>query len=441
MCHGVKRQVAVAALALVASIPAFATTEIDALRRELAQQRELIQQLLQAQKKIENQASSAPPAAAGVAPAAKESKVVTFYGVADVGVQNTDTGFGSKLNMGTGGWLASRFGVSIDKPISPDLKAVAVAEAGVHYGTGTVGSGAVIPGINNGFASSGGATSTGSQIFGRQIFAGLKSEKYGALTFGRQYSATFVFNGLSNALTFGGYGYSGAIMAVNGLPTRVNNSMVYVSPDMGGISGQLMYSTGSENNTNGNVPIAPGSKVMTNDDAGRGVELAAKYNKGPVFVGVSAWNFHTTSFASGETGLAKRKGFQLGGAYDFGPVKLFANYSDGRIKGGNYEEVTKAFSKTSAYSLSAMMPFGKHRVYASFTDFSDKSHLNMDAKLYGIGYAYQAEETVKYYFGLGRMDNGANASFSLADGGNLVGTTANPGKSVNGVMAGVTLGF
>ena len=39
------------------------------------------------------------------------------------------------------------------------------------------------------------------------------------------------------------------------------------------------------------------------------------------------------------------------------------------------------------------------------------------------------------------MNNSANASFSLPDGGSLVGNVLTPGRGVTGLMAGVTLGF
>ena len=246
---------------------------------------------------------------------------------------------------------------------------------------------------------------------------------------------------MSNSLAFNGYGYSGSLMGANGMPTRVNNSLVYVSPSIGGIAGQMMYTTGSNNNTNGNVPIAAGSTIMSNDKAGRGFDLEMHYTNGPLLVGASTWSFYSTTFTGEESGLSKRRGFQVAAAYDFGLAKLYGNYMDGRIKGGGYEDVTKAFSKTNAYSLSAMVPFGKHRLFASFTDFNDKSDFNRDAKLYGIGYTYQAEETTKYYIAAGRMSNSANASFSLPDGGSLVGDVLKPGRSVTGLMFGVTLGF
>lgn len=429
---------ALTALALSTSFPAMADTEIDELRRELAQQKELIQQLLNSQK---TSPSYTPPPVSVEPPIAAAEKVLTFYGIADVGMRFTNSGQGNKLSLGTGGWLASRFGLSVNKPISSSLKAVAVAEAGVQYGTGAAGAASVTPGINNGYASSSASTSAGTQLFGRQIYAGVASSTLGTITAGRQYAGTFALNGMTNSLAFNGYGYSGSIMGANGMPTRVSNSLVYVSPTLAGFTGQLMYSTGSDNNTNGNVPISPGSKVMSNDKAGRGFDLEAHYIKGPLLLGASTWNFYSTTFTGTETGLSKRSGFQIGGAYDFGPIKLFGNYMDGRIKGGGYENFTKAFSKSQAYSLSAMVPFGKHRFFASFTDFNDKSTNNMDAKLYGLGYTYQAEETTKYYIAAGRMANGANASFSLPDGGSLVGNVLTPGRSVNGLMAGIAIGF
>lgn len=426
-------------LAAVSPVLADTNGEIDQLKKELASQKELIQQLLNNQKAM--QESYTLPKVSVEPPINNPSKIVTFYGLADVGVQNTNSGQGSKWSMGTGGWLAPRFGVSVDKPITPDLKAVAVAEAGVQYSTGSAGTSSVIPGINHSSPSSTAATSTGNQLFGRQIYAGLSSKTFGSLTVGRQYSGTFALGGMTNALAFSGYGYSGGIMGANGWPARVNSSMLYTSPTLNGFTGQAMISTGSENNTNGDVFISADSKLKSNDKAGRGIDLEVHYNKGPLLVGASTWNFYNTTYAPGETGLAKKTGVQVGGAYDFGVVKLYGNYVSGNIKGSNYENVSKAFSSTSAYSLSAMLPLGKHKFYISYTDFNDESKLNMDAKLYGIAYTYQAEETIKYYVALGRMQNGRNASFSLPDGGSLVGNVLTTGKGVNGIMAGVAMGF
>lgn len=444
-----RKPLLMAALNMAIATPVWANSEIDELRQELAAQKALIQQLINAQKTQQLDQSQSPqgvpytvPKTAIEAPPAKDpNKIITFYGVADVGIHNTDSGMGNKWTAGTGGWMASRFGINVEKHLTPDLKAVAVAEAGVHYGTGSAGAAPVTPGINNGYPSSTAATSGGSQLFGRQIYAGISSASYGSLTLGRQYSGTFVLNGISNSLGFGGYGYAGSLQPANGIPSRVNNSLVYISPPISGFSSHLLFSTGSENNTNRDVEIAPGSPIKTNDKAGRGFDIEMHYSNGPLLVGASTWSFYNTTFTTGETGLAKRTGVQLGGAYDFGPVKFFGNYMRAKIDGNGYEDITQAFSKTSTYSLSALVPFGKHKIYVSYTDFDDQSNLNRDAKMYGLGYSYQADDTTKYYFSVGRMNNSANASFSLADGGSLVGTVTTPGKSVNGIMAGVAMGF
>jgi predicted porin len=365
----------------------------------------------------------------------------SFYGIADVGVSNVNTGMGNKLNVGSGGWLAPRLGVKGERDIGNGIKAVGVAEAGLFFNTGSVGNGVVTPGINETAASTGGATATGNQIFSRQIYAGLASSRWGSLTFGRQYSGSYASATYGNALLTNAYGYSGSLTATNGMPTRLNNSVTYFTPTVGGVTGQLVYSTGAQNNTRGDVPTAAGATNKTNDRAGKGYDLSVNYATKQIYAAASTWNVYNTSYVTGETALAKKSGWQLAGSYDFGVVKVVGTYAASRIGGGNYQNVTKVMSKTSAWSPSFSVPFGKSRVYASFTSFNDESLLDRDTKLYGVAYAYDLYENTKLYAAWGRQANNRNASYSLADGGNLVGNVTTPGTAVTGELAGIEITF
>ena len=88
----------VAAIGVGAAHPALAETEIEALKRELAEQRVLLQTLLaerEAQKAAAAKAPAAPPAAQAVA----GTPAVTIYGVLDGGIEhitNVASGTGTK---------------------------------------------------------------------------------------------------------------------------------------------------------------------------------------------------------------------------------------------------------------------------------------------------------------------------------------------------------
>lgn len=442
-----QRQLAffISAMGLVAAMPAFAETEVDTLKRELAEQKQLIQKLIANQDsqtkaiaKMETQAvSSANP----TGPAATAIPGITFYGTVDVNVASTNSGFGSKTSIGSGGLTASSVGVKGQRDLGYGLRAVGEVEVGFDLSTGGAGNGAITPGINSSAASSGGYLGNGNQIFSRQAYAGLASDDYGTVTLGRQYTGSYFAAAiLANAFGPGFFG-SGAtfLPVVGGMPTRVNNSAVYRTPNLSGFSGWLTYTVGSENNISLNTAVG---STTTTDQAGAGWDLALFYKSGGLNTALTSWNILNTSFVTaGETALARKTGYQAVANYDFGFVKLYGTVLSGKISGGNYENITKTLSKSSGWSTSAAIPFGKSTIIASYSKLNDKSSLNKDGDLIGLAYTYQLVSNTKVYASYGRLANNSKATYSLANGGDLVGNVARVGFDPSGFMAGVNSTF
>lgn len=427
----------------LAAMPVLADSEIEALKRELAEQKQLIGKLLAAQEsqkqinaKMEAQTVAKVPPAAETSPSG-----ISVYGVADVNVSSMNSGAGHKVSFGSGGLSSSRIGVKGERGLGGDLKVVGLAEAGILLDTGSTGNASVVPGINNSAASSGGQLGTGSQLFSRQVYAGLASGRFGSVTIGRQYAGSYLAAAVTgNAMGVGFYGYSGSILPLVGMPTRVNNSMVYQTPSFYGLTGYLTYTTGSENNVVSDTVVSGTTK--TNDKAGQGYDLALFFKHGPFNAALTGWNIYNASYESaGEIGLARKTGWQVAANYDFGVVKLHATAVGGKISGGNYESVTKSLSKSTGWSVSAAVPIGSHRIYTSYTSFNDRSPLNKDAKLWGLGYSYDLYANTKLYASWGKMLNSQNAKYSLADGGNLVGNVITSGFDPEGYMAGLNYSF
>lgn len=432
-------------LGLLSALPACAETEIEALKRELAEQKALIQSILsaqEAQKKLEIQ-TGGPSRGAGLqagVPTGQPTPALTIYGVADVSYSNVNSGQGYKSNFGSGGYSSSRLGFKGEKALDDDLSAVYLMEAGLLFNTGTVGGGQVTPGINNKAISSGGQTDTGAQVFSRQMYAGLKSGKFGQMTVGRQYAGSYLAAVTGNSMGAGLYGTSVGFLPTGGMPTRLNNSLVYVSPKFNGFYTYITLTTGNENNVNTPTPVAEGSKTLTNDQAGRGGDFALFYGNGsPLNAAFTTWSINNATYdtAKGENGLARRTGWQLSANYDFGPAKLYGSYTSGRIAGGNYENGTAAYSKSTGWSVSAGVPFGKSQAYLSYTHFDDKSPANKDGNLIGLAYTYKFIESTLFYASWGKMINNEKASYSLTDGGNLVGNVLTKGFDPSGFMLGV----
>lgn len=438
--------VAFGLLALTMCMPASAETEIEALRREVAEQKLQIQKimsLLEAQKAQEIQTGGASRGTGlqAAVPTGPAVPALTIYGVADIDVSRADSGYGAKTNVGSGGYTASRLGIKGEKSITADVKAVYLMEAGLSMSTGAVGAGTPAPGINNTVASSGGLTSAGTQFFSRQIYAGLKLP-IGTITAGRQYAGSYlVAVSESAAMGAGLYGSSATFLpVVAGMPTRLNNSLVYVSPRVSDIVTQLTLTSGSENNVNTVTGTATSS---TTDQAGRGGDLSFTYANGRVKAGFSAWHVRNASFnpSLGETGLATRKGFQGGANVDFGVARLYATYVHGRVAGGGYELGTKSLSDVTGWGVSAGMPFAGGTILASYTRANDRSLIpNKDAVLIGMAYTYKLLEATTLYANWGKMRNARNAAYSLSNGADLVGVSL-PGFHPSGFMLGLNQVF
>ncbi|MFH1870824.1 MAG: porin [Pseudomonadota bacterium] len=433
-----------ASVGLITAMPAFAQTEIELLKKELAEQKQLIQSLLKAhesQKQINAKVEAQSSAGGKSATARSETAIpgLTFYGVVDVNVASTNSGFGSKISVGSGGMTATSIGVKGERDLGNGLKAVGELEAAVALDTGTVSNGAVIAGVNRTSPSSGAFVGTGSQIFARQAYAGL-SGGLGALTFGRQYTGSYIAAiwGSSMGVSFFGNGAT-LVPLIGGLPTRVNNSIVYKTPTLNGFSGHITYTTGSENNVSGNVAVGA---TTTNDKAGRGWDAGLFYRNGPIYAVLSSWNGDNTSFATaGETGLAKKTGWIAAANYDFGVMRLHGTFVSGKISGGNYENVTKTLSSASGASISASVPFGKSTVYVSYARINDKSLLDRDGNLIGLAYTYQLYPNTHVYASWGRQSNNNNSTYGLADSADLVGNVTTAGFDPSGAMAGINVRF
>jgi predicted porin len=454
--------VALALLALTAAAPAFAETEIEALRREVAEQKILIQQIMAAQKAQTAQAPAPAPTPATPAPPnpldvqtggpnrgtglqagvpTGPVPALTIYGVADVSVSRADSGYGDKTNIGSSGMTASRLGLKGEKTITPDIKAVYLLEAGLSFNTGTVGTGTPVLGTNNTAASNGALTAAGTQFFSRQAFAGLRLP-VGTITAGRQYAGSYLVSvSESTAMGAGLYGSSATFLPiVASMPTRFNNSLVYVTPKYAGFSSQLTLTTGVGNNVNTVVGTPSSSST---DQSGRGADLAVFYAAGPVKAAATAWHVRNAGFnpSLGETGLATRKGFQLGGNYDFGVVRMYATYVQGKITGAGYERGTRSLSKVTGWSVSGGVPLGGGTLLASYTKVDDQSLIpNKDAQLAGVAYTYKLQDTTTLYGSWGKLLNEAGAAYSLSDGGNLVGIST-PGFHPTGFMLGLNQVF
>jgi predicted porin len=215
---------------------------------------------------------------------------VQIYGVADafVGYLHTSTALSRSADsvlVGSGGMSGSRLGFKGTEDLGNGLKAMFLLEQGFNIDNGT--------NLDAGSTAGAAGTATASSAFNRQSFVGLSS-KAGDLTLGRQYAPGYGYSIAYDALAATafsplqqGQGFMAATAASTG-NARWNNSIKYVTPNMGGVQVQAVYRAGEQAN-----------EIAQNEGWAVGVE----YKGGPI--GVAYAYHHTESSANGGAAITK----------------------------------------------------------------------------------------------------------------------------------------
>jgi predicted porin len=373
---------------------------------------------------------------------AQSKPTLNFYGVADVNILEQNSGAGWNTSVGSGGFLGSRLGFKGEAQLTETVAAVYLGEMGFHFSTGDAGVAPQAGGANNNGASSGAATTNGVQLWSRQAFVGVRSP-FGTLTLGRQYTASYPIAANLVLPWPGMYSVSSTLTVQGGMPTRVNNSAAYASPSVGGLRLVAVAGAGLENNldsSTGDVVTGTGATATaTTAKAGRMADAALHFARGPVKLAASGWYVYNNSYAkgAGETGLAVKKGFQVGGNYDvLGLFTVYGIYARGKISGGNYENVTKANSDSESWGASVKVPVGKSSFAVNYANYDDRSQLNKDAELVGFMYWYDLLPQSHIYASAVYVLNHRNSSYTAIDGGSIVATAARPGAEARSAQIG-----
>jgi predicted porin len=192
---------------------------------------------------------------------------VTLYGVVDDAIAYVNNQLGhSNVYLRQGNLYSSRFGFRGSEDLGGGL--------------------AAIFDLQEGFDPNNGAQSSSGLAFNRQAFVGLQDKQFGTLTFGRQYTPYYQFVGPLGPVAY----LTGATGAhpgdVDGLDTtiRVSNSVQYASPTYYGFRISGMYGFGG----------VPGSW-----QSGSTISAAARYDAGPLAVGVGYLLMHNTGATGG----------------------------------------------------------------------------------------------------------------------------------------------
>jgi predicted porin len=236
---------------------------------------------------------------------------ITLYGALDDGiVYQSNVGGVKKIGLDAlTGLYGSRWGFTGVEDLGGGLRAIFTLESGINLNTGTFGQ--------------------GGTAFGRQAFFGLKSDRFGSLTLGRQYDAIFYYPlPLTPESLVGGPApvTPGDVdNAANSI--RVNNSVRYMSSSFHGFTFGGEYSVGG---------------IPGNITGNSGYSLGTAYAYGPIKLGLAYEYFKNptsstpgsgffTAYANGASTLSQslNKGYVTAQAYQ--SVVVAANYLIGGL--------------------------------------------------------------------------------------------------------------
>ena len=381
--------------------------------------------------------SGAAFAQSALAPLPTGPTSVSMYGILDVGVVMDNTGYGNKTLVTSGGGAGSRIGLRANEDLGNGLSAIFLLETGVQLDTGTIGGGAQAPGVNRAQVSSAfGAAfannaATGNQIISRQAFAGLSSKTLGGLTFGRQYSPMVPVYATIDTFGFATGGTMFAAMAyIPGYTTRQNNVVSYRSPSFfDGLRVEVVLGSGNENNVQGDDQT-----LLISDKGGRLAGFDVTYNKGPLNLAaayqelnantaITAAALAAASPATAQTQVIRNRGWVVGGNYDFGMLKLYAGYGQGKEHNRVVPQALLPIplfpAEANAWHIGVNVPAFKGNVLVGYSKFRDKTTnvSGADFQTWGINYRYPLSKRTMLYAGYAKGDNDTNATRILIGGG------------------------
>ena len=301
---------------------------------------------------------------------------VTVYGKIDLAlVVDGGNPAGKSVRVSSGASAGSRLGFKGIEDLGDGYKAGFVVETGF-----CADSAAGAPNFCTG----------SNQFMGRQAHGDL-SGSFGNLSAGRQYSLGYL-----NVVALDPFqtGYAGAAsngdgagnLVVDTSGSRLNNSVTYVTPKLGGFYASGEFALGE---TTGNWR------------AGRETGAEVNYVAGPVYTGVTYYRLDNANGVG-----TSRQVITGGGTYDFGVVKLHAL-------------VEKTTGPSTLDILDIMggvtVPVAGGNLLASYVHHNDRTASDKDASQLGVGYIYPLSKRTSVYTAFGKINNLHGATFTVGN--------------------------
>lgn len=309
---------------------------------------------------------------AGAAGLAHAQSSVTLYGNVDAYLgYSKPPGTASGTGMlGGGGMSTSIWGIRGTEDLGGGRSAMFVLESFFRPESGAAG------------------RFTGDTFFSRNAYVALRDNSMGQVRIGRMANPYFLSiirtNPFRDSTTLSptllqSYIPNGSLLATVTGDTIWNNVVAYATPEFGGVSATAMYSFGQQ----------PGD--MSRNKFGLQVVYASQ--KATVAASYVQMRFNATPMndINVPPGFNKQQAFFVGGSYDFGPVRVYADYQ-------NVSTDATFSSRNQGGRLGVSVPIGDGAVLASYgITHASTGDVGQTRNTWALAYEYYLSKRTSLY--------------------------------------------
>jgi predicted porin len=362
---------------------------------------------------------------AGVASAQSS---VTLYGTIDLsGKYIKNDGSSKRLSLSRDGINSSQLGFRGVEDLGGGLKAGFNLLASVGADSGDIGGGQTGSAVTGGTGAATATSTTGSgKFWSRRSTVSLFSNA-GELRLGRDYTPTFWNNTIFDAFGTNGLGDSSHVLQMaTSTFVRADNAVQYFLPaNIGGFYGQATVAAGEGGATG--VLGGTGPEVGQTSNGGRYVGGRVGFAAGPFDVAIAA-----AQQRNGPALGVKQNTYNLGGAYDFGFLKLM----------GYIDRDTATARRETRGSISAVVPMGQGEIHVGYDRSKFKNSVvpaaSFDNSVWQVKatYQYNLSKRTAMYGTIAELSNGNSSRLSISN--QVTAQTAAP--TLGGKSKGFELG-
>lgn len=215
---------------------------------------------------------------------------------------------------------------------------------------------------------------------------------------------------------------------------RAQHALAYISPNMGGVTVAVNYSTAlSDSATGAQLGLSSAANGTTPTTAPldtKAMLLSANYAGGPVAAGLVYAKTSTNNLVDNHTAE-----WALGGSYDFGVAKIFATYQSSTPTAAGVSG-----SANKAESIGALIPAGPGTVVVSYAK-AKMAVAGTGASGETVGYLYGLSSTDTIYAAYSKMSQDAGSRAFSVDNSALANTNLNLGGGSSMIAVGLRKKF